>query len=97
MPLYRHLPKQMSCLLSVIVVNVVLFTVFRLGFWAAFHGVDSAIPIDMLLKSFFVGFKLDLRLALLLMLPVILFFRIPKFNPIHSPTARNFWTATFVY
>jgi len=81
----------MRFLILIIAVNVVLFSGLRLGFWVAFHGIDSPLPIDMLSKSFFVGFKLDLRLALLLMLPILLLFRIPSLNPVHSPRARNFW------
>jgi len=92
MTLYHQLPRQMRFLLFVIAANVVLFSGLRLGFWLAFHGIDSPIPIDMLSKSFFVGFKLDLRLALLLVLPIILLFRIPSLNPVHSPRARNFWS-----
>jgi len=65
----------MRFLILIIAVNVVLFSGLRLGFWVAFHGIDSPLPIDMLSKSFFVGFKLDLRLALLLMLPILLLFR----------------------
>lgn len=82
----------MKFLLLVSGLNLLIFFGLRTAFWLAFRGVDTPVPIDMLLKSFFVGFKLDLRLALLLVLPIVLSSLIPRYNPVYSYRARKFWT-----
>jgi phosphoglycerol transferase MdoB-like AlkP superfamily enzyme len=85
--------KLTKFLLLVSVLNLILFSSLRFAFWFIFRGTDTPIPIDMLLKSFFIGFKMDLRLALLLALPIVLASLISKFNPVSSHRARNFWPA----
>lgn len=91
MPQFCQLPKRLRLLLFVIVINVIIFTGLRIAFWMAFHTTDNPMSIGILLKSFFIGFKLDLRLVLLLLLPVPFFSWIPGINLVRSPRGRLFW------
>jgi phosphoglycerol transferase MdoB-like AlkP superfamily enzyme len=70
---------------------LVLMTVLRFVFWVSFYGSDSPVPFATLLKAYFIGFRFDLRLALLLVLPWLVLTRIPALDPERSAWARRFW------
>jgi len=91
MALISQLPRRIRLLLGVLAINLVIFSGLRFAFWIAFHTPDNPISIDILLKSFFIGFKFDLRLALLLVFPMLILSWIPGINPVHSSKGRQFW------
>ncbi len=86
-----NLPPRLRLGLLVLAVLVVLMTVLRFVFWVSFHGTDSPVPFGTLLKAYFIGFRFDLRLALLLVLPWLVLTRIPALDPGRSAWARRFW------
>ena len=85
------LPPRIRLGLLVLAMLLVLMTVLRFVFWVSFHGTDSPVPFATLLKAYFVGFRFDLRLALLLTLPWLVLTRIPALDPGRSAWAKRFW------
>jgi phosphoglycerol transferase MdoB-like AlkP superfamily enzyme len=86
-----NLPPRLRLGLLVLAMLLVLMTVLRFVFWVSFHGSDSPAPFGTLLKAYFIGFRFDLRLALLLVLPWLVLTRIPRLDPERSAWARRFW------
>lgn len=71
---------------SLILVFLFLFTIYRLSFWLFFN---SEINTD-LIQAFYLGFKFDLRLAVLLVLPIFLIGWIKYLNLTHK-MGKIFW------
>jgi len=91
MTLLFQLPKRLRLLLFIIAFEMLIFTALRIAFWMTFHATDSPIPLDDLLKAFFIGFKFDLRLALLLSLPIVCLSWIPAIDPVRSQKGIWLW------
>lgn len=86
MSLSKH---QKYFLISPFVFTLVFF-LFRLIFFMKFSGGESY-ETQELLKAFYLGFKFDFRIALMLQLPFLLSL-IPPFNPWKRLGARNGWS-----
>ena len=69
----KRLPKLFRFLLASVLVTLIFLTIMRIVFWVVFHDPADGIPSTITLKSFYIGFKFDLRLALLIHLPLLLF------------------------
>jgi hypothetical protein len=72
--------------------NLFALTIFRLIFWGIFNVPQDALPISVLLKSFYIGFKFDLRLTLLIYLPVLLLAWIKPVDIFRTAFGRWLWT-----
>jgi phosphoglycerol transferase MdoB-like AlkP superfamily enzyme len=70
---------------------LVLAGVFRAVFWALFRGEADAVGAGDLLRAFWLGFKFDLRLVLLLLLPALALSRLRFLDPVRGEEARRFW------
>lgn len=91
-----HLPRPVRFSLWVVGLNLVLFTLLRLGFWIAFRsGAADAAPGD-LLYAFYLGLKFDLQLALLICLPPLALAVLPPLNPARRMLAKRLWIGYFV-
>jgi len=86
-----RLPALVRLLLAVTAINVAVFAAFRVVFWAAFREDSAGASWADILKALYLGFKFDLRLALLLGLPLALLGWIPVFNPARRRAARIAW------
>jgi len=86
-----RLPALVRFLLALTAINVAVFAAFRVVFWAAFHEDSASASWTDILKALYLGFKFDLRLALLLGLPLALLGWIPIFNPARRSAARIAW------
>jgi phosphoglycerol transferase MdoB-like AlkP superfamily enzyme len=71
--------------------NMVIFTLFRMIFWALFRSTAPEASRSEFLWALFLGFKFDLRLSLLVCLPVLIFSWIPGMNFVRSPKAKWTW------
>ena len=74
-----------------IALDTVLFGIFRLVFHQWFSVPDATITTPMLLNAFYLGFKFDLKLAILINLPV---FILSSFRPLSATkggAARASW------
>lgn len=93
MTFLRRLPLRFRVILVSLGMTLLIFTALRVVFWLVFRNSAPALSGGDLLSSFFLGLKYDLRLALLLLCPVVLFSLIPRLDPCKSASARRFWAA----
>jgi phosphoglycerol transferase MdoB-like AlkP superfamily enzyme len=92
---FRRLPKRIRFGLVVIGLNVLIFTLFRVIFWAVFRSTAPEAPGSDLLCALYLGFKFDLRLSLLICLPVLALSWIPGLNLVRSSIAKWIWLVYF--
>jgi len=90
-PRFSRLP-QLIRFLVIRFINVLAFTVFRMVFWIAFNAPEDSIPNHILFKSFYIGFKFDMRLALFIHLPILLFAWIKAVAIFNTPFGRRIWS-----
>ena len=91
----NRLPALARFLLALVAINFAVFAGLRLIFWASFHEATAGAAWADVLKALYLGFKFDLRLALLLGLPLALLGWIPLFNPARRSAARFAWLGYF--
>ena len=91
--MFNRLPGLARFILALTAINVVVFAAFRGFFWAAFHETLANASWADLLKALYLGLKFDLRLALLLCLPLALLGWIAPFDPARRRAARIAWLA----
>jgi len=92
----KKLPKLIRFLLICISVNLLAFTVYRIIFWEVFNVPNDAIPFSILLKSFYLGLKFDMRLALLIHLPVLLLAWIKPIDIFRTTFGRWLWSSFLI-
>ena len=95
MKAFRRLPRRIRFGLMVIGLNVVIFTLFRVIFWALFRSTAPEAPGSDFLWALYLGFKFDLRLSLLICLPVLALSWIPGLNFVRSSLAKWIWLVYF--
>lgn len=86
--------RRLRLAFSVIFVLLLICSAFRIAFFLTFGGA-TGISSEDVSRAFYTGLKLDLRLAILAVIPFLLMASIPKLNPNHSLSARTFWSAHF--
>ena len=57
---------------GLVLFNVLIFTALRLAFLYQFHTPADPLSSDLMMKSLYIGLKFDVRLVLLINLPVFL-------------------------
>ena len=92
----NKIPPHLRLLMVLVLVDLVLFGLFRVVFYKWFSVPDNTITLPMLINAFYLGFKFDLRLALLINLPIFLLGWFSPFNAIKSIVARNSWLVYLV-
>ena len=75
-----------------VLLNLLIFTALRLAFLFQFHNPADPLSSDLMLKSLYIGLKFDLRLVLLINLPVLLFARVTFVNISNRPSGQTFWS-----
>ena len=93
---FRRLPKRLRLALIIVGIQLILGTLFRTVFAGVFRSSWDDGLVTELLKAMYLGLKFDLRLALLVCLPLFLLSWIPGLNPIRGKIARYVWLAYFV-
>ena len=91
--MFNRLPGLTRFILALTAINLVVFAAFRGIFWAVFHEALASAAWADLLKALYLGFKFDLRLALLVCLPLALLGWISLFDPARRRAARIAWLA----
>ena len=91
--MFIRLPALARFLFALTAINLAVFTAFRGIFWAVFHEALASASRADLLKALYLGLKFDLRLALLLCLPLALLGWIAPFDPARRRAARIAWLA----
>ncbi len=89
----------MSRSVRVLALNVLLAVLvmgaLRLAFFAVFRSAGDDLDTEGFLQALYLGFKFDLRLALLLNLPFALLVHVPALDPFRRPRARRLWVGYF--
>ena len=88
---FKKLPKLIRFLLISVSINLFIFTVMRIIFWRVFNDPNDMVPYPTLLKSFYIGLKFDLRLALLIHLPILLLAWIKQIHLFSTTFGRRLW------
>jgi len=89
---FRNLPRQVRLLAFSVSLNVAVFTALRAAFWRVFDTPLDPMSGAVTLEAFFIGFKFDLRLALILNLPVFALSWLGPVNPYETRLGRRLWT-----
>ncbi len=77
--------------LRTILISLVFFSLFRLTYWITFKDASNPIPFNELVTAFYLGLKFDLRLILIIILPLFFIAWIKPFNPVSNKLARKVW------
>jgi len=95
MAAFRRLPKRVRFAVVMIGLNMLIFTLFRVLFWALFRSTAPEAPVFDFLRALYLGFKFDLRLSLLIFVPVLFLSWLPGLNLVRSSLARWIWLVYF--
>ena len=83
--------KIIKFLLLSILIEVLLFTVFRMGFVAYFYSDAESYSFNQLIYAFWVGFRFDLQLAIIILLPILFFAGFKYIGVFKSGFGKRFW------
>ncbi|MFA5529986.1 MAG: LTA synthase family protein [Thiohalomonadaceae bacterium] len=89
----HRIPRLPRFLLVASLAGVTLLSLLRLAFFLAYNNAADPIPAADLVQAFYLGLKFDLRVVLVLLLPLALLGWLPPLNPFVRPWARVFWSA----
>lgn len=94
-----RVPKTIQWVVKLFFIMLLVFTLFRLSTYIAFHP-DNVTIVDAM-PSFTLGMAFDIRWICFILLPIVLLSYIPGFSPYSSERARKVWTsylaaATFI-
>lgn len=91
MKAFNKLPALTRFLIIGIVINVVIFTAFRFVFLKIFYNPNDPLQWGQLAESLYIGLKFDLRLSILINLPVFIFAWIKYIGMFKSGFGRWLW------
>ncbi|MBC7428481.1 MAG: sulfatase-like hydrolase/transferase [Bacteriovorax sp.] len=86
---------KLKFLYSLLIFQVVLYTIFRLCFLVYFKSNISPDTAGLVLHNLFLGIRFDLRLAMFILLPAMIFINLPL-NPAFKVRFIN-WLYTIVF
>ncbi len=86
-------PGSLRFLFGSVILSVVLMVLFRSFFFFLYFDAKDGIPVADLAKAFYLGGKFDLRLALLIHLPLLLLSVLRWTNPLYAKFGRFLWFA----
>src|SRR4030042_3229798 len=87
----RRLPKRIRFALVVVGLNMGIFTLFRIIFWLLFRPATPDAHVSELFRAFTLGFTFDLRLSLLICLPILALSWVAFLNFVRSSLAKRIW------
>lgn len=87
----QNLPRLTRLLVVAAAAQVAVFTLLRLVFWFVFDDPGDPIPATTLLQAFYLGLKFDLRLALLILLPLMIVGWFRWTGPLYYRPLAVFW------
>ena len=85
------LPKLLRFLLIFIPTLTLLFVLVRIAFYMAFSDPSAPLIISDFIKSMWIGFRFDLRMVVLMVLPMFFLGGIKWINPFRYDLARYVW------
>ncbi len=88
--IYR-IPPLVRFTAAIALVYVLLFSTARIAFWLTFDNAGDPFGGMELWQALYIGMKFDLRLALLVLLPLLLLGWIPTIHPIETDLGLKLW------
>ena len=80
----------------IIATDLLLFSILRAVFYLYFRHPEDPVAQGALMKSFYIGMKFDMRLALLMVLPLLVLGALPRAGVFRGWPGRLFFTAYLV-
>ena len=77
---------------GLVLFNVLIFTALRLALLYQFHNPADPLSSDLMMKSLYIGLKFDMRLVLIINLPVFLFARLKFVSIFNKPSGQTLWS-----
>ena len=90
------IPRSIRLLFTLYVIQLIVLSAMRLGFWGYFYSPVDPMPVNVLLEAFFLGFKYDTRLILEILLPPLLLGWIPWLRLFDARLGRKLWQGYFI-
>jgi len=87
----HNIPRLFRYILIATGIHLIAFFILRFGLYWYFKNPSDPIQTAELLQAFYLGLKFDLRLSLMMTLPVFLFAGIRFLSPFESDSTRRFW------
>ncbi|HEY0635910.1 MAG TPA: sulfatase-like hydrolase/transferase [Gammaproteobacteria bacterium] len=88
----RKIPPLLRFLATAVLFYVVLFSAARIAFWLYFDNPNDPLGSGDLLQALYIGLKFDLRIALLLVLPLFLVGWLRFLSPLYSRFGSWLWS-----
>lgn len=87
----HNIPRLFRYILIATGIHLVAFFILRFGLYWYFKTPTDPIQSAELIQAFYLGLKFDLRLSLMMTLPVFLFAGIRFLSPFEYDSTRRFW------
>lgn len=84
------IPKTILWVISLFLIFLLIFTLFRLATYLAFKPRDFS--LGELLPSFLMGLRYDMRWISIVLLPIVLLSMFPRLSPFYSARNKKWWT-----
>ena len=84
------IPKTLLWVANLLVIFLLIFTLFRLATFLAFH--PHSISFTDVIPSFLMGIRYDLRWIAIILLPVVIGSAYPKWSPFYSSRNKKGWS-----
>lgn len=84
------IPKTILWVISLFLIFILIFTIFRLATFFAFH--PKNLSFGDLIPSFLMGIRYDLRWIAIILLPIVVFSMFPNLSPFYSSKTKKWWT-----
>jgi len=88
---FKYLNTQLHFFLILVLMNLLVFSAFRLVFYFWFYVPSDQITASILYQAFYLGLKYDLQLSILINLPLLLLAWLPPLKISFKSLARYFW------
>ena len=89
----HNIPRLFRFILIATGIHLFVFSFLRFGLFWYFENPNDTIPSAELFQAFYLGLKFDLRLSLLMTLPLFLLGGIRIFSPFEYDSRRRIWLA----
>jgi phosphoglycerol transferase MdoB-like AlkP superfamily enzyme len=90
-------PRVARLAFVVVAIDVVVFSLMRAIFYFYFRRPEDPVSAGVLLKSFYIGLKFDIRLALFMALPLLVLGALPRAGVFRGWPGRLVFTAYLVF
>lgn len=91
MNVLQRIPRLIRFLILLTIAYIAVYSAARLAFWLFFDNPNDPLAWDDLLRALYLGLKFDLRLTLLIILPIFLLGWMKCLSPFEGGFGRKLW------